>query len=127
MALSAEQILSADDLPRIRVDVPEWAPAGTDPTEAFVFVRRMTGEELDEYEDALRKNSDEDDNLTSYRGLRGTVVMLTVCDDAGNRLFTKEQFAALSHKSAEPLKRIFSAASDLNGLGKEATEKLEKN
>lgn len=127
MALTAEQILGADDLPRVRVDVPEWTPPGGKPEDSFVFVRRMTGEEMDEYEDALRKNTDGGDELVSHKGLRLAVAVLTTCDDSGARLFTTAQMQALGAKSGEAIKRIFSASSDLNCLGKDATEKLEKN
>lgn len=127
MALSAEQILAADDLPRVRVDVPEWAPAGTDPKEACVYVRRMNGEELDQYEEAIRRHSDEQFNLVSRDGLRAVVVALTTCDDSGQRLFSLEQVKSLEAKSGEVLQRIFSPAAELNGLTKGAQEKLEKN
>ena len=127
MALSAEQILAADDLPRVRVDVPEWAPAGTDPKESYVFVRRMNGEELDEYEEIIRQHSDENFNLVSRSGLRAVVVALTACDESGRRLFSIEQVKALESKSGEILQRIFSPAAELNGLTKGAQEKLEKN
>lgn len=127
MALTTDQILNADDLQRVRVDVPEWTPPGSNPEDSFVFVRRMTGAELDEYEDVLRKASDGSDSLVSHKGLRLTVVVLTACDESGKRLFTLDQLQSLGNKSSEPIKRLFAAASDLNGLSKKAGEELEKN
>jgi len=116
MSLSRDAILSADDLPRQEVDVPEWG--GT------VFVRSMSGLERDTFETSLTNGKDKSVNL---KNIRARLVCLTAVDDNGERLFADGDEDALGKKSAAALDRIFTVAQKLNGLNSSDVEELAEN
>jgi len=107
MSLTREQILQADDRKVVPVNTPEWG--------GQVFVRSMTADERDEYEQdrAEAKGDDADKNL---KGVRASLVARTLCDEQGDLLFTEDDVAALGKKSAKAMSRVFNAAAKLNLL-----------
>lgn len=109
--LTRDQILAADDLKRQAVAVPEW---GGD-----VYVRMLTGGERDAFEVSAE--------LKDRKNIRAKLLSLTVCDEAGVRLFTDADILALTGKSAAALERLFEAAMKLNRIGAKDVEELEKN
>lgn len=117
MALSREQILQADGHRRECVPVPEW---GGD-----VYVRTMTGRERDRWEsDALPEERDGKPNLDN---IRARLLVLTLCDETGKRLFAAEDAAALGEQPADVLDRLYDAARKLNRLTTDSEKELEKN
>lgn len=110
--LTKEAILAADDLPRKLVNVPEW---GGD-----VFVRTMTGTDRDAFEASLIGKEGRMENV------RARLVSLTLCNEAGERMFDDAEIAALGKKSARALDRVFSVAQRLNGIGTEQVEAAKK-
>lgn len=116
--LTGEQILGVDDIKKEAVKVPEWG--------GEVFVKMMTGAERDVFEQAMidSRGSDKKANL---QNIRARLAVLTICNEAGERLFTDAQVAALGKKSAAALDRIFEKAQKLNRIGKEDVEELSKN
>lgn len=106
-ALTREQILLADDLPRELVDVPEWG--------GQVFVRALDGAGR-----AILERS-----KTDERDMRSLVVMLCVCDETGVRLFNQADVDALAQKSAVALHRVFEVATRLSVLGREGRKNLK--
>lgn len=111
--LTKEAILSADDLPRERVSVPEW---GGD-----VFVRTMTGTDRDAFEASLIGNKD-----GRMENVRARLVSLTLCNEIGTRIFGDDDIAALGAKSAKALDRVFAVAQRLNGIGVEQADAAKK-
>lgn len=115
--LTKETILTADDLPRVKVVVPEWG--GLE-----VYVRTMTGAERDRWEietvPARQKAKD-------HTNIRAMIAALTLCDEHGNLLFTQDDVEALGRKSAAALDRVVEAASKLNRFTDKDVEELEKN
>jgi hypothetical protein len=116
--LSKDAILKADDLPRQVVEVPEWGGS--------VMVRGLTGSERDKFEASVlvKKGKDYDVKLAD---LRARLVVLSVIDEAGTRLFDDNDVAELGKKSASALNRVFEAAQRLSGLTDQDIEELEKN
>jgi hypothetical protein len=129
MALTKEQILSADDLPRVRVDVPEWAPSDTDPKESFVFVRTFSGTDREWYDNWLIANTLDDGKLDPNKvtNLAAMLCSLTICDEKGKRLFNEADIEALGAKNGAALERCYDTAKLRNGLSKKAIEAAEKN
>ena len=113
--LNREAILKTDDLPRELVQVPEW---GGD-----VYVRTLTGTERDAFEQSMvgKKSKMNLDNV------RARFAVLTICDEAGQRLFTDDDAKVLGDKSAAALDRVFAVAQRLNGFSSEDAEDLAKN
>lgn len=100
MALTAEQILNANDLSKVEVNVPEWG--GT------VFVRIMTVKERFAFETEHVNDRNGD--------LKLRIVAATICDENGTPLFNKKQLEALLEKSGVALNRVFFAGAKLNGI-----------
>ena len=112
--LSREAILSAEDLDRERVHVPEW---GGD-----VYVRVMTAAERDLWESELYEARQKGLPL---KNVRARLAVRVLVDENGQRLFSDDDAAALGAKSGRALDRIFEAASRLNRLGIEDMEAIE--
>lgn len=111
--LTKEAILSADDLPRERVSIPQW---GGD-----VFVRTMTGTDRDAFETSLIGKEGRMENV------RARLVSLTLCNEVGTRIFGDEDITALGAKSAKALDRVFAVAQRLNGIGVDQVDAAKKD
>lgn len=118
MLLTREAILAADDLKREKVEVPEWG--------GHVYVRQLTAGERERWEERnlARRGPDSQVNLEN---LTSSLAALTMCDEAGGHLFTEADIPALNGKSAAALQRVWTAAIDLNRVGKQDVEELVKN
>jgi len=108
--LTREQILAADDLPREKVDTPEW--------NGEVWVRTLTVGQRERWERMVADHQGE---------ILPTVVVMTACDEAGNLLFTEEDIPALAGKSAAPVGRIAETALKLAKVSASDQEELKKN
>jgi len=101
--LTRAAILEGNDLPRLRLEVPEW--------DGHVLVAMLPGSArfaYHQYQAALP--TDSFDHIAH-------LVALTVVDEDGARLFTDEDVKALNEKSAAALLRVFRAALRHNRLG----------
>lgn len=116
MSLTRDQILTADDLQRQEVDVPEWGGS--------VYVRAMTGLERDRFETSLTNGQDKGVNL---QNIRARLVSLCAIDEEGARLFSDDDAKVLGQKSAKALDRVFDVAQRLNGLRDQDVEELAEN
>lgn len=112
--LSKEQILQADDLKKELVEVPEW--------DGQVWVRTLTGEELDSYETSIVGKGKSD-----MRNIRSRLIARCVVDQDGNRLFADNEAEQLGGKSAAALDRLYDVAMRLNGRSEKDQKELEKN
>ena len=117
MILSKKDILLANDTVIKKVHIPEW---GGD-----VYVRSMSGEQRDQFEALIVTNRN------SVENFRAKLASMTVCDEAGNLIFTEADIKELSKKSAAALQRIFIASQKLSRITPndvvELTEALEEN
>ena len=116
--LDRKSILASDDLPRIKLTIPQW---GGD-----VFIRTMSGCERDQFEAscAQGRGKNKEANLEN---IRARLAVLTVCDESGMRLFNAKDVEALGKKSAAALDLIFDASRKANGLGAEDVNDLAGN
>ena len=114
MALSAEQILAADDMGLKKVSVPEW---GGD-----VFIRVMSVGERDTYERMWigKKDSGIDNFRTQY-------LARVLCDDKGTLLFSRDQVDALAAKSGAVMGHLFDLAMKHNKMTEEDVVELGKS
>jgi hypothetical protein len=93
----------------------------------YVFIRTMTAEEGDQFDDEIYKLSADGKNVEFVRGqITARLCVRTICDENGKRLFTDKQINELGKKSARALNRCYQVAERLNGLGR-YREGLEKN
>lgn len=119
--LTADDILSADDLKPVPVEVPEWG--GT------VLVRGMTGAARDRFEAEMLNDRmsgiAKDKALANYRARLAAACMV---DPDGNRLFRSDaETRRLGEKSAQALSRVVEVASRLSGLTDDDMEELTGN
>jgi len=110
--LNKDAIMSANDLPMERVNVPEWG--------GEVLIRTMTGADRDAFEAHLIGKEGRMENV------RARLVALTLCDAHGKRLFVDSEIATLGKKSAKALDKLFSVAQRLNGIGADEVDTAKK-
>lgn len=114
MALTADQILAADDLGLVKVNVKEWG--------GEVFIRVMTVGELDAYQQEWAVNKQ-----TGVDNFRAKFLARCLCDETGNRLFSDEEILKLAGKSAKVVSRLFDKAAQHNAITEKDVEELAKN
>jgi len=112
--LSRDAILSADDLKKETVSVPEW---GGD-----VIIATMSGQARDSWEQSLIRNKE-----TNMDNIRARLVAMSAVDEKGNRLFSDSDIESLGKKSASALDRCVRVAQKLNKLTESELEELSKN
>lgn len=135
MPLSRDQILKTNTLVTEVVHVPEWAdPETGDDT---VIVKGLSGEERDSYEAAcMQQRPAHDANGKPIRGrsemtpnlanVRAKLVVRSVVDEQGERLWTDHQVAEVGQLNAAALDRVFEVAARLSRLSDEDVEELGK-
>lgn len=110
MGLSKSSILAAinaaADIKVEKLAVPEWK---TD-----VYLKVLSGTERDAFEAAYT-----DQKMNNFRV---RFLVLTLCDDTGERLFDDEQVTLLGKRSALVINRLFEASWKLNMLSQEAVD-----
>jgi hypothetical protein len=114
MALTAEQILAADDAGLLEVPVPEWGGS--------VYIRVMSVGERDTYERMWigKKESGVDNFRTEF-------LARVLCDEKGKLLFGREKVDALASKSGAVMGRLFDAAMKHNYMEAESVETSGKS
>jgi hypothetical protein len=111
-----EQILAAQDLKKVEIDIPEWG--------GKFYVRELTGTERGELERRISEMAKANTLRENYRGL---VAIASLVDEGGTRIFTFDDLAQVSAKSGKVLERVGKAADGLNKLSDEEVEALSKN
>jgi hypothetical protein len=116
--LTKDQILKATDLPVERINVEEW--------NGSVIVRTISAAERDEFEQNMseQRGKRREVNLTN---IRAKLCALCMVDEAGQRLFTDAEVAALGQKSGKALDKVFGVAQRINGFTRQDVEELAKN
>jgi len=113
--LTASEILGMEDITEELVDVPEWK--GT------VRVRGLTGRERDAYEASLLEQRGRN-TRANLQNARAKLVMLSVRNVDGSRMFNEAQIGELSAKSAAALNRVWKKAMELSGMNESDVEEL---
>lgn len=121
--LTAEQIIAVDDMGLLRVEVPEWKPAGWAEADGIptVWVRVMSVGERDSYEKLWLGKRE-----TGIENFRTEYLARTLCNDKGDLLFTRDQVGALSRKSGAVCGRLFDVAMRHNSMTEADVEQLGK-
>lgn len=116
--LSRGDILERDDILVEDVYVKEWG--GT------VRVRTLTARERDLWEDSrtTRKGADVTVDMTDFRA---SLVVRSVVDGDGERLFEDDDLEAIGAKSGAAIDKLWDVAARLSGISKEDEEELSGN
>ncbi|MBF0417208.1 MAG: hypothetical protein HQL86_03060 [Magnetococcales bacterium] len=110
MALNRQQILDAQDLKTVDVDVPEWGGP--------VRIREFSGKDRDAFLTAAHKRRDK-----GVIELTALLVALAIVDDDGEEMFTEADIQTLNTKSAHALVRLEEEIRKLNRMNEEEAEK----
>ena len=116
--LNKDQILAADDLKSQQVATPEWG--------GEVIVKTLTGEERDSLEAAI-VSSNGKSVVQNRENIRAKLLVRSLVDEHGQRLFTDTEVSALGRKSGKVLDRLFDIATDLSKVTPSDVEELAKN
>lgn len=116
--LSKEAILAVQDTATELVEVPEWGGA--------VRVRGLTGSERDAFESEVVQRNGRDVR-TNTRNIRARMVVMSVVNEDGSRMFSYHDIEALGEKSARALDRIFGVAMRLSGLRDEDVAEMAED
>jgi hypothetical protein len=114
--LTKAAILKRTTLRTEKMEIPEW--------EGSVFIRELTGNERDEYELSI---VDPETNQVNKAGMRAILVVMTLVDEEGNKLFTLDDVDQVGALSSSALSKIFNKAAKLCGITEEDIADLEKN
>ena len=109
MILDKNAILTAVDLKRETVPVPEWGK------DAQVIVQEMSALDRDRLWKDLRINGEDGDKI-SMENLAAKVLVRCIVNQDGARLFVDEDAEPLGRKSQDALARLFEVAKRLNKL-----------
>ncbi len=116
MLLTADGILAAQDTDApVKVKIPEW---GGD-----AYLRVMGGAERDQWELIAEAGI----KKKTHANIRASLLVATLCDKDGKRLFGNGQSDALGKKSSIVIDRLFDVAQKLNKLKESDIDELEKN
>ena len=118
--LSADDILSANDVVIEWCPVPEWGGG-----KGGVYVRSLMGDELDDYQGSMLTKNGKGKQVVTYQNMRAKLVAKTACDKEGKRLFNDGQVPLLAKKNAAGLSRVFEVASRLSGLNEKDIKEME--
>jgi hypothetical protein len=109
MALTKAKILAADDIKLKELDMTkEWG--------GVVYVRTISGTERDFFEESYSEQK--------MKGFRVRFLVLCLCDDKGERLFSDADTEALGKKSSSSLNKAFESAWAHNAFTPEAVDEL---
>jgi len=106
--LSKDAIKQVSDYKVETVSVPEW---GGD-----VCIKTLSGTERDAFEEGYSEQK--------MKNFRARFLVLTLCDEGGQRLYSDDEAGELGSKSAVVLTRLFDAAWALNAFRNEDVEAL---
>jgi hypothetical protein len=108
--LSKEDIVACEDLPPEKVYVKEW--------KGHVYVKPITLGERIKWEGAIKP---EDPSLSAY-----TLLIHSLCDAAGQPIFTEADLPTLRKKNAAAILRLFKIAQRVSKLrGKDIEEEIK--
>lgn len=116
--VTAAEILAAEDRRIKRVEVPEWG--------GHVYVRSLSGLEKELFSQAVNvvRNGKAEVNDV---GLRARYLVVALCDEHKQPLFTLDQVEALGTRNTVVIDRVWKAALELNAETDEGREELVKN
>ena len=118
MVLDKSAILTASDMKKEKIHVPEW---GGD-----VWIKSLSGKERDAFESSMFKGKGKN-RKENFANLRARLLVWTLVDEQGNRLFDDSDATALGEKNAKALDRCFAKARELSGMSEEDVEEMTKN
>jgi len=116
--LTRDEILQADDLEKRLVEVPEWGGS--------VWVRALRGDEYDEFQESILEGKGKNRQV-NVKNLRAKLVVRSVVNESGERIFDDGDYATVGKKSSAALNRLFVVAQELSAVDDDEVEALVGN
>lgn len=91
-----------------------------------IFVRGLTGRERDSFENACFVQRGKQRVMTT-ENIRAKLLVRSICDDKGARMFTDAEEGELGALPAQVLDTLFTVAQKLSGLGASDMEELQSD
>ena len=110
--LTKDSILAVQDFTTKTVDVPEWGGS--------VLLRGLSSRDKDKFETELAETQD-------LNNLRARLVVLSLVDENGERMFSDDEADSLGQKNALVIGRLFDEVRELSGMSDEALGIAEGN
>lgn len=82
-----------------------------------VFIKEMTGKELEELSGLMEKCESENNLILAY----------SLCDKDGKRYYTNEEASAFNGFGASLISQLLEVAIDINGMSKKSKDEIAKN
>ena len=121
--LNKEALLKGDELKKQKVEFSDGN---------YVFVREMTGQERDAWEQSMYKPVKGKDGRQDFqpdmKNYKAKLAVCVLCDENGKPLFNFNEYPQLSKSiSAKKLEKIVEVAQELNGITEEQKENLSQS
>lgn len=117
--LTADQILTVEDLKTEIVDVPEWGGS--------VTVAELMAADRDAYEQSLWNDRGNGRMVANRSNIRAKLVVRALINSDGSRMFNDDAADALGAKSASVMDRLFDVAARLSGMDETDVEEEGKD
>lgn len=113
MGTLRDKILAPHDLPREKVETPEWAPEVP-----FVWVRGLTSSGRDAWEMSLTVGGANGSRVPNPRlkNIRSNFCVRVIVDDDGELVFSDKDAAVLGEEPSQVIDRIWQVGRRLSGL-----------
>ena len=119
--MTKDEFLTTSDTTSVDVLVPEIAVG------KVIRLAPMDVAGLEAWEYSLMSRRGKDGKLQDTRGLRVQLVVASVVDENGKRLFTDADIPALEKVCGVVMERLADEAMDLNGLSDKKLKEMAKN
>jgi hypothetical protein len=112
-------ILQAEDIELAPLVVPAWKDK--DGNAITVYIKQMSGKDANEYLTTVNEENGGYDNRNAK------ILISTLCDANGDKLFTKNDIDELQKKNSRVLNWIVEKSLEINVKSADALEELAKN
>lgn len=123
-----EKVLGREDF--LNLPKPVVKKAFIKTLEAYTFVKQMTAQEQDTYEESLYIMNTKSDNtvemIRQMAGLKAKYLVRVLCDENGKRFFKDEEWEVLSNKFADVISELFNEVTKINRDTMEDLKEQEK-
>jgi len=102
----------------------EYVPVPELKKDGIIKIRELTGKDRDVLQKTVKTNPD---GSVDIDGMQATTLALSIINEDGSVMFSKEEVEEIGKLSGKVLMRLYARVSDLSGLGQKELDALAKN
>lgn len=106
--LTKKQIISAEDIQLIPIEVPEW--------QGTVYLKSISGKERDYFENIIFDTNSS--TTVRLKNFRARFLVKSICYKDGTLIFTDEEAETLGAKNGAVIDRLYEKAQEISGMRK---------